>query len=239
MLLKSKISKIKILSQEWFDTRNGKFTSSENSCLCSDTFLTTGCKSYIYRKAGEILTGKSAKGDEIDTDSMRWGAQHEASAVRKFAKKMGFEFVVCQQLITEPDSRYGSTPDGIIPIRESLDETQYEVETVEVKCPPTYTHYVKLALCETPQDVKKVNPEYYWQVLDQMLMCDSLKGYFIVYHPEFKKGNMRIIEFRKMEKVGNEYPLVKDLAFLKERKSMAVDELDRVVERLSALGYVA
>lgn len=241
MLKKSRISKIKILSDEWFESRLGKFTSSEIHFLMNDRFLTTGCYSYIYRKVGEVLTGKSVKG-EIDTDATRWGAFHEAEAIVKFAKWKGLEYVVCQQLITEDDSMFGSTPDGIIVNRESADKLQYDVSNIEVKCPPTYTSYVGLALCKTPQDLKEEDRTYYWQVIDQMDNCDSLNAYFVAYHPDFKKGNMNIVEFRKMQETGIEhgkeikFPIAKDLKFLQERKQQAVQKFNEIKDQMVSLG---
>lgn len=243
MLLKSKISKIEALSSEWHENRLGKFTSSEIHFLTADKFLTTGALSYIYRKVGEVMTGKSIKND-IDTEATRWGAMEEANAIRLFAKWKNLDFIICQQLITEQGSMYGSTPDGIIVHKESECKTMYDVSTVEVKCPPTYANYVGLALCETPQDLKKQNSQYYWQVIDQMLNCDCLVGYFIVYHPDFKKGNMRIIEFRKMQKTGIEngkeitFPIAKDIKFLKERKEMAIEHFNKVKYQLTEIGTI-
>lgn len=241
MLKKERISRIKILSDEWFEKRLGKFTSSEIHFLCNDKFLTTGCLSYIYRKVGEVLTGKSIKG-EIDTEATRWGAFHEAEAIKKFAKSKGLDYVVCQQLISDNESQFGSTPDGLIVNRESADKTQYDVSNIEVKCPPTYTSYVGLALCKTPQDLKSEDRSYYWQTLDQMDNCDCLNGYFVAYHPEFKFGNMNVIEFRKMQEVGIEYgkevkyPIANDLKFLKERKQMAVQKFIEIKDQMVSLG---
>lgn len=241
MLKKSRISRIKILSDEWFDSRLGKLTSSEIHFICNDKFLTTGCTSYIYRKVGEILTNKSVKG-EIDTEATRWGAYHEAEAIKKFAKSRGLDYVVCQQLITDNNSMFGSTPDGLIINKESACKTMYDVSNIEVKCPPTYTNYVGLALCKTPQELKREDAKYYWQVLDQMDNCDCLNGYFVAYHPEFKVGNMNVIEFRKMQPSGIEYgeevkfPIAKDLKFLQERKQMAVKKLNEIKDQMSSLG---
>lgn len=241
MLKKSKISRIKILSDEWYDSRLGKFTSSEIHFLTNDKFLTVGCTSYIYRKVGEVLTGKSVKG-EIDTDATRWGAYHEAEAIVKFAKMKGLDYVVCQQLITEDNSMFGSTPDGLIVNRESADKLMYDVSNIEVKCPPTYTSYVGLALCKTPQELKREDRIYYWQVIDQMDNCDSLNAFFVAYHPDFKHGNMNVIEFRKMQEEGIEYgdkvkfPIAKDLKFLQERKKMAVDMFNKIKDEMVALG---
>lgn len=243
MLLKYKISKIQMLSEEWYDARKAKFTSSEIHFLANDKFFTTGCQTYIYRKVGEDITGKSIKSD-IDTDATRWGNVEEANAVIKFGQYAKLDFIVCQQLITEEGSRYGSTPDGLIVRKESACGTKYDVSTVEVKCPPTYANYIGLALCETPQDLKYENRCYYWQVLDQMLMCDCLIGYFIVYHPEFRQGNMRIIEFRKMQETGIEYgkpvayPIAKDMKFLETRKEEACKKFDEVRSRIIEIGTI-
>jgi hypothetical protein len=39
---------------------------------------------------------------------------------------------------------------------------------------------------------------YYWQVITQIMFCDSLNGFFGVYNPEFNpKG--KLIEFKKVE----------------------------------------
>lgn len=241
MLKKSSITRKNILSDEWYDGRIGKFTSSEIHYLCGDKFETTGCLNYVYRKVGEQLTGKSVKND-IDVEATRWGAAFEADAIKKFAKWKGLTYIVCQQLVTEEGSMFGSTPDGLIVNRVNSDDTAYDVTTVEVKCPQTYANYVSLALCRTPQDVKLTDKKYYWQVIDQMLNCECLVGYFVCYHPDFKEGNMNIVEFRKMQEIGFEngneikFPLVKDMAFLSDRKVLAVKKFNEIRQKVAELG---
>lgn len=234
MLSKKNISKTKT-DQEWVQARLGKFTSSEIHFLASDKFLTEGCISYIQRKVGEYITNKPAT-YEITNESMIHGLVHEPHAIQKFCQKMGIKYVVCQQLVTIEGTRYGCTPDALIIHSESTDQLSYNVSTVEVKCPPTYTAYVGLALCETPQDLKKENRQYYWQVIDQMLNCDTMKGYFIAHHPDFKEADMRIIEFRKMQKVGTDFPIAKDIQFLQERKKMADAKFDEIYQKLMKIG---
>src|SRR5690606_23818402 len=169
MLHKSKISQVKIYSDEWHQARLAKFTSSEIFNLGGGSAMP-----YIRRKVGEELTGKPSRG-EIDTDATRWGNFYEAEAVTKFGISKGLDFLIVQQLICDPDNgRFGGTPDALIPIRESPDGTEYEVETVEVKCPPTFDNYILLFECETAEDLKKAKKEYYWQVIDQMDNCGCL-----------------------------------------------------------------
>lgn len=233
MLNKAHISKIKPMSDEWMVARRGKLTSSENHNLVSEKFMTTGCRSYLYRKVGELLTNVTATG-ELNTEATIHGLMNEATAVQKFAQVYGFKYIICQQLIAIPGTKFGSTPDGIIVLNESLDEQMYNVRNVEVKCPITYANFIALSLCKTPQDLKAENKEYYWQVLDQMDNCDCMIGYFVVYHPDFRAGNFHVIEFRKMQPYGVEqnkpvkFPIAKDLAFLKDRKVKASDYMDEL-----------
>lgn len=233
MLNKAHISKIKPMSDEWMVARRGKLTSSENHNVASDKFMTVGCRNYLYRKVGELLTNVTATSD-LSTEATIHGLITEAGAVQKFAQVYGFKYIICQQLIAIPGTKFGSTPDGIIVLNESLDEQMYNVRTIEVKCPFTYANFIALALCKTPQDLKAENKEYYWQVLDQMDNCDCMHGYFVVYHPDFKAGNFHVIEFRKMQPTGMEagkliqFPISKDMAFLKERKQMASAKMDEI-----------
>jgi hypothetical protein len=221
------------MSDEWMVARRGKLTSSENHNLVSSSFMTTGCRSYLYRKVGEMLTNVTATSD-LNTEATIHGLITEAEAVHKFKLKYGFEFIVVQPLISIPGTKYGSTPDGLIVLNESINEQMWNVRTVEVKCPFTYANFIALAMCKTPQDLKAENSDYYWQVLDQMDNCDCMHGYFIVYHPDFKAGNFHVIEFRKMQPEGIEkdkiikFPISKDIVFLKERKKMASEKIDEL-----------
>jgi len=236
MLKKSKISHIKIHSDEWHASRLAKFTSSEIHYLMGSGFLR-----YVRLKVGEEITGKSAKG-EIDVEATRWGGFYEAEAIQKFGRKMGFDFLVVQQLITETGSRFGSTPDFLKVTRISPDETEYEVETGEVKCPPTFDNYLLLFECETPQDLKSAKKEYYWQVLDQMDNCEAIKGHFVCYHPDFRAGNMGHIVFDKMQMIesskGKTFPIYDDLKLLKAQKQKAVQEFEKLRDKLMTAGLV-
>jgi hypothetical protein len=236
MLKKSNISSIKTHSDEWHQARLAKFTSSEIHYL-----MGSGFQNYVRRKVGEEMSGKSAKG-EIDVEATRHGLMYEAEVIRKFGLKMGWEFLVTQQMVCAPGGKAGCTPDFLRVIRVSPDETEYEVETGEVKCPITFDGYLLLFECETPADLKAAKKEYYWQVLDQMDNCEALRGHFIAYHPDFKAGNMRHIVFDKMyseqTKVGKKFPIWDDLKLLKIQKLKAEEEYYKLRNRLLAAGVV-
>lgn len=231
MLKKSKISGIKILSDEWHQARLAKFTSSDK-----DRALGAGMLRYVREKVGEELTGKSAK-TEIDTDATRWGSFHESEGLNKFGIYMGLDFLVTQQLISDVNSRFGCTPDALIPIRESPDKTEWEVETVEIKCPPTFANYIALYECETPMDLKKTDSTYYWQCIDQMLNCESLRHHFVAYHPDFKAGNLKVLSFGINDPIINakgqkEFPVFQDMKLLKEKNMVLEQEFDRIRSKL-------
>lgn len=239
MLHKSKISKIKIHSDEWHASRLGKFTSSEIYRLMgsAESFIR-----YVREKVGEELTGKSAK-QEVDTDATRWGLFHEADALTKFGQKKGLDFLIAQQLITEDGSRFGSTPDGLVVLRISPDDTEYEVEPTEVKCPPTFANYIGLYQCNSAADIKKEESKYYWQVLDQLDNCQSLAANFVVYHPDFRVGNLKIIRIEANEpfvdsKGKKTFPLYEDLKLLREKKKQAVEMFDIIRQELMSGGYI-
>lgn len=241
MLKKSKISNVKMLSDEWHAARLGKFTSSEIFLLMKPSGFEEGAMNYVRRKVGEELTGKSAKG-EIDVEATRWGAFYESEALTKFGKQKGIDFLIAQQLICDPESRFGCTPDGLIVTRVSPDETEYEVETVEVKCPPTFDNYIRYFECKTPQDLKEESKMYYWQKIDQLDNCEALKGHWIVYHPDFKVGNMNVISFDALQSIegknGKEFPIYNDLKLLRERKKMAEQKFEEIRAKLMAVANV-
>jgi len=215
MLLKSSISQIVIHSDDWFAGRLAKFTSSEWHFLMGAKGLgDTGLK-YIYRKVGEELTGMPCR-KEISTEATEHGHLYEPENLLKFGQKMSIDFLVTQKLIVPINSRFGSTPDAIIVLNESVDKLSYNVSTVEAKCPSSYDAYITLWKCKTPDDVKRVDPKYYWQVLHQMMVCDCLKGYLSIYHPFFKAGQLNIIEFKKID-------LIQDFKLMSERGKLAVE----------------
>lgn len=224
MLKKANITNIEIHSDQWHQGRLGRFTASEIHNLMGEKGIGEGGMSYIYRKVGEELSGLPYR-DEIDTAATRHGLMYESEAIKVIGEKMGWEFVVVQKLVAEPGSRFGCTPDFLVPVRESECKTMWEVHTGEIKCPSNYSNYVELCLCETPEDVKKANKAYFWQVVDQMESCDALRGYFGVYQPFFKVGKVKIIEFKKID-------LVPCFKLLKERKALALQKFEEVRDKL-------
>ncbi len=225
MLRKDWIQKhIVIHSDDWFRGRLAKFTASEWYVAMQEKPYTTGAMSYIYRKVGEEVSGIPCR-DEISNESTEHGHRFEADNLRQLMRIKGLDFIVTQQLISEPGSRFGCTPDGLIIHRETSDGLGYDVSTIEAKCPKSFDGYIKLALCKNPDDVRKVAPAYFHQVLMQMDLCGALRGYLCVFHPHFRFGNTNIIEFRKIE-------MMEDFKLLATRKKMMLDKFDEIRDYL-------
>lgn len=209
-------------SDAWYAGRLGKFSSSMIHTLMGKTPFTDGAMTYIMERVGEELSGQPAK-REIDTDATRWGLLYENEAIKKFGATMGLEFLVVQKLIVVPETRFSSTPDFLIVRKEHGDA--YDVSTGEVKCFPSYGHYIECALCKSPEELKQVDRKIYWQILDQMDNCDCLTGYGVFYHPLMRAGGFKYIEFEKIK-------LTEDLKLLKERKNLAVKKFEELRDKM-------
>lgn len=228
MLKKSHITNIDIYSDEWHLHRIGKLTSSKMFHLTGGQ---KGLLTYMYQKVGELITGISndKETSEFNEDT-EWGLRYEKDAVMYFGEQMGIEFLVVQKMIAEPMGCFSSTPDGIWVHRESLlNSEEYNVSTLEVKCPRTYNNFIPLFLCDTPEDVFRLKKEYYWQVVDQMDQCGAAHGYLCVYHPYFPKGNnFKVIHFRKME-------LWDNFKRLLLQKQVAIQKLQEIQKKMICL----
>lgn len=227
MLKVENISNVRIHTDEWRMARLSKFTSSMIYTQCGEKPYTSGALTYIHERVGESLSGVPAK-YEISTDATNWGLLHESDNLRKFAEYRGIDYMVTQVLITSPGSKFGSTPDGIIPLKKY--DGGWEVETVEAKCLPSYGLFVECALCNSPEEIKKISEakKFYWQTLDQMDNCGALRGWLSFYHPEFRAGGFKAIEFRLMQSK----QLSEDMKLLRTRKEMAEQKFNEVRDKL-------
>jgi len=220
MLKIESITNASIYSDAWQMQRRGKFTSSKIHCFMGEKGLGNGAYTYIDQKLGEEMTGHVVSDeDDIEDENTAWGLQYEPEAVKEFHIRNKIEFLVTQKLIHAPGTRFSSTPDGIWVHGLATNQKEYNVSTLEVKCPRKFHRFNKLYRCNTPDDILKTESKYFWQVLDQMENCDSAVGYFAVYHPLYPPTcNYKQIQFKKIE-------LWDEFKKLKKRKNEAVELL--------------
>jgi len=208
----------------WKLSRLGKFTASKIHLCMKPKGIGEGGLSYIRSRIGEELTGVSSE-KEINTDAMKWGLEHEPASIKIFQELKQAQFVSVQSLISDPETRFGCTPDAVWIKSESSDGLSYEVSTYETKSYPTYENHIACALCETPAQIKVQDVEAYYQTIMQMDECGALVGYLGYYNPLFKVGSYRLIEFRKIN-------LVEEFKLLNQRKKEIIEIFNREREVL-------
>lgn len=231
MLLINKISHKGVHTDEWMSERMGKITASMFYCLVSKdgNSIPDGGLTYLYNKAGEIITGKRFDA-EIFNDNINHGNALEAEAIEWSAKKIGLPIIRntergnTHRLIYIND--YAScTPDALLSNSVSgnifPDDDHIDIVPLEVKSPLQHHRFVRLLKCKTPADLKKEEKKYYWQVLFQMAGCESARGFFGVYSDIF--GNCgNTIEFKQLE-------VWDDMKLLKKVLNKSIEELKNTV----------
>jgi putative phage-type endonuclease len=156
-------------SEEWFDMRRGKITSSEISKIMgAEGKLSETAKTYLLEKVAELYGGKKtpAVGAALD-----WGTELEPVAVEFYEKKFNVQ-VNPASFVPYGDSAGGS-PDGLVGT-EGI---------IEVKCPFASANHFKHGLIKSAEDFKKAKPEYYWQCMNNMLVTNTQWCDFISFDP--------------------------------------------------------
>lgn len=237
MLHISKISHAAVFEAEWRKQKLGKISASKYGNLISKNSFkgefTQSAITYIEGLAGEIVSGEPAQ-EEFFTNSTEHGNAHEAEAIDYCAQLLGLNVLRnserggTNRLIIHNEFAC-CTPDALLTKHEGEDVFDksgefLKVSTLEVKCPDRHHRYIKLLKCNSPEDLKKTEPLYYWQVITQMVFCDVLVGYFGCYSPRFKNKG-KVITFNKIE-------LVPDIDIFKKTLSFAIQELERTIKLL-------
>lgn len=245
MLLKNRISNISMFSDgefnyDWKKERLGRFTSSNIWKLMGEKGFGDTGMSYIRSRVYESLSGLPSE-QEINTEATINGLVEEGPALRAYIFKRGIDpnRVVVQKMIYGSNNMFSSTPDGIYLISGTTDNTAYDVEVWEAKAYGVQKHMECLE-ADTPQQLKTINRPLYFQVLDQMQNIDCLIGKAILHCPDLKpeQGGQHIIEFNKTQKetdpkTGKPYfPIVDDLRLLDQRKNQAIQEYERIKNKI-------
>lgn len=203
------------LKNEWLQQRLGKFTASEFHRLMASSKndeLPKGAQTYATEKAVELLTAFQNEEPYISLE-MQWGIDHELEAIRLFTEKTGktVEFTGINQQFVQLGDDIGCTPDGLIG----------KTVGIEVKCPKSTTHLQYLRI-NTGDELKKLKPEYYWQIQGSMFITKRRVWYFVSFDPRYKNENLRLKILRIERNPA-------DIKLLKRRLSLAVLYRDRLI----------
>lgn len=204
-------------SEQWDQIRCGRFTSSEMHKLLaptkremteaelkarpksgvgssvkyvySDDGLSDTAMTYIYQKVAETLTGTIKNAPYAQ--ALGYGIELEAEAVEWFEKIKGFR---CEEIgFCVYTDHAGGSPDRDIPEQDAI---------LEIKCPFFSEHQINYLLLTDHYDLKRMNPEYYWQMQSNMLFANRKKGWFATFDPRFKDDKLKMnpIEIPAVEK---------------------------------------
>ena len=213
MLLIDKISIIKPYSPEWFNGRLWKITASKIGLLMSEKShegkFTQNAKTLIRKLVHEIKTGKQAD-DEFFNDDVNWGNAHEPEMIKHYEQQYqktvyrDIETGATHKLLIQ-DEYCACTPDALITNTTDINKvfdstgTRLKATPFEGKCPRKGHRFIELYECNTPEDLKKAESKYYWQMLFQMWVCESSTGVFAFYHPYYPfNERMKVINFEKV-----------------------------------------
>lgn len=202
---------------DWALKRCGKITSSEIYKIMNngrkETFSQTA-KTYIKEKVAEYLTQEPIS--KPTTYAMEWGNSHEFEAITVLQEKLGKQvqyFGNANPEFLNGGKFWGGTPDAI-----------YEDYVVEVKCPFNSKEHLEHLLFKTSEDLKDYAPEYYWQILSNMILANKNKAMFISYDPRFPEDlKMKILEFELNKS---------DMMSLVDRLSLATTEIETILNSL-------
>lgn len=189
-----------MLTEKQMKIRLGKVCASSISKIMGPKGFGKQGESYLWQIIAEKETGLNT---EIPTTkAMEWGNDHEDEAGAYYSQCKGIELeggesISLGELVATPDfvgEDYG----------------------VEVKCPYTSSKQAQRLRYKDYKDVKKHNPDYYWQMVAGMLATGFKKWVFLSYDPRFKDPEKKMVAIH--------------IPLIKEDKQLLIDKLKMVDE---------
>jgi hypothetical protein len=218
-------------SDQWDQIRAGRFTSSELHRLMGAAYremtpeelkarpktgkgsavkrievydqLSEASEKYIKEKVAESILGMPK--ESAYAYPLVYGKEMEPNAVEYFQEKTGLQ---CKEIgFVAFGDHAGGSPDRMIENGEIL----------EVKCPYTIDAQIDYLMLTDQWDVKRMNPEYWWQCQGNLLFTHAPKCHFVTYDPRYpEKLRMVHIEILPDEDAFN--AIIKKLEAAVKRK---------------------
>lgn len=149
----------------------------------------------------------------ITNDATMWGITQEADAMTLFIKKHPHlnvsYFGVTNPKYYEYNDFVGGSPDGIFTSHND------DGGIIEIKCPFNTTAHLRHLRVVDATSLLDISPEYYWQIVANMLFTGTKMGYFVSYDPRIIKDNL-VLHIVPI------IPTDSDIELLKERIAEAV-----------------
>jgi putative phage-type endonuclease len=200
-------------SDEWRAARAGVCTASRFSDVMAKikTGEAADRRNYRTDRVIEQLTGRPL--ESFTTGAMKQGIEREPQARLAFEEETGL--VVREVGFYRHDElRAGASPDGICSDGYGL----------EIKCPERSAHlrYIQS---------EGIPPEYRWQVIGQMWICELPAVHFVSWNPDFPEPLQLLVR-----RVTRDEIAVKSLAL---EVAMFMAEVEQEAERLRNLKLAA
>ncbi|MBU3681615.1 MAG: hypothetical protein FGM16_06725 [Flavobacterium sp.] len=211
-------NKIQQKSPEWFAIRRGLFTGSEIENLCKPKGLGDSGETYIMQKIAEILTPAEFD-NNYENDAMRWGNEHEETAVYVHEKRSDSMTEEVGFLIHPIAHFLGASPDRKV-FRKGSEGV------LEIKCPYEGKNHIKHMMINSVEYFKKEFPKYYWQTVTEFLCSPGSKFVdFVSFDPRMeKKYRYHCFTFT---------PSADDCTFLIERVYAARKRYDEILAKIN------
>lgn len=180
-------------SSAWDKLRLGRFTGSGISALMTDPKtkaakeageMSETAKKYIYEKVMETVTGQSA--NEATSRAIDWGNEWEEHALRQLQIALGSpeESTELKPSFKLFNDYFGCSPDAFMVHKE------FGPVGCEIKCPWNSVNHFHHSQIETAEDLKRVNSDYYWQCLGNMLTFNLPAWVFASFDPRQPEHRM-------------------------------------------------
>jgi hypothetical protein len=180
-------------SSAWDKLRLGRFTGSGISALMTDPKtkaakeageMSETAKKYIYEKVMELVTGQSA--NEATSRAIDWGNEWEEHALRQLqiALDSPEESTELNPSFKLFNDYFGCSPDAF------MIHPEFGPVGCEIKCPWNSVNHFHHSQIETAEDLKRVNSDYYWQVMGNMLTFNLPAWVFASYDPRQPEHRM-------------------------------------------------
>lgn len=154
-------------SEEWFNQRLGKFTSSNIHKLMGIKGLGETGNTYCFELAVDLVEGRDL-GDNLVTFDMQRGIDLEPFAIEKFTELMSLRFVKVEQTgFIELNDYTGSSPDSLVG----------DDGVLEIKCPKRDNFFKIVA-----NDYEAIKKEYFLQMQHQMYCTNRNIAYFFNFY---------------------------------------------------------
>lgn len=219
---------------EWYRRRLGYITGSEVHTLMSsgrnkDAEFSKTAEAYLDAKAAERCISARVYEDEnalneylyyngvYENRAMQYGVMFEDEARQQFAAMLEVEVNANVGSCRHSNIDYfAASPDGVFTDKEG------KLVNIEIKVPKEATFAGYAARIDNEQDLKRIKPEYYWQILAAQSCTDAAYSYFVTYS-RFTEPYLHFIKVPRNEE---------EIATLEKRVLKANEQIDLLVKKL-------